>query len=219
MKQLFILLITAISFGSFAQNDVKITEESISYTIGAKNSIVVTIPHGQVDVVEKELKSEMKDWGGKYSSSKGEAQTLQSSVKKMFERKTFDSYAKVIQTGDEVKVAVAIDLGGAFMTSNQHASQFAEMKERLHKFAVTAAKASIKEEVKAEEKILSTFEKDQKSLEKDKESHLKDIEGYNKKIAESQAKIEENVILQTKKKEELKAQSEKIKALENLKFK
>ena len=56
MKQLFILLITAISFGSFAQNDVKITEESISYTIGAKNSIVVTIPYGQIDVVEKELK-------------------------------------------------------------------------------------------------------------------------------------------------------------------
>ena len=219
MKQLFILLITAISFGSFAQNDVKITEEMISYSVGSKNSIVVTIPYGKIDIVEKELKSEMKDWGGKYSSSKTEATTLQSSVKKMFDRKTFDSYAVVFTSGEDVKVAVAIDLGGAFMTSKEHASQFSEMKDRLHKVAVTAAKASIKEEVKAEEKILSTFEKDQKSLEKDKESHLKDIEGYKKKIAESQAKIEENVILQTKKKEELKAQSEKIKALENLKFK
>lgn len=219
MKQLFILLIVAFSFNSFAQNEVKVTEESISYSVGSKNSIVVTIPYGDQEVVEKELKNEMKDWGGKYSSSKGEAQTLQSSVKKMFERKTFDSYAKVIKTDDGVKVAVAVDLGGAFMTSSQHSSQFAEMKERLQKFAVTAAKASIKENMKAEEKILSGFEKEEKSLEKEKESHLKDIEDYKKKIADSQKKIEDNVILQTKKKEQIKDQSKKIKDLENIKIK
>lgn len=219
MKQLFILLIAAISFNSFAQNEVKVTEESISYSVGSKNSIVVTIPYGDQEVVEKELKSEMKDWGGKYSSSKGEAQTLQSSVKKMFERKTFDSYAKVIKTDDGIKVAVAVDLGGAFMTSSQHSAQFAEMKERLQKFAVTAAKASIKENMKAEEKILSNFEKEEKSLEKEKDSHLKDIEDYKKKIADSQKKIEDNVILQTKKKEQIKDQSKKIKDLENIKIK
>lgn len=219
MKQLFTLLITAISLGAFAQNDVKITEENISYSVGAKNSIVVTIPYGKVDIVEKELKSEMKDWGGKYNSSKNEYTTLQSSVKKMFERKTFDTYATIISSGDVVKVAVAVDLGGAFMTSKEHSTQFAEMKERLHKFAITAAKASIQDNMKAEEKILSTFEKDQKSLEKDKEGHLKDIEDYKKKIADSQTKIEENVVLQTKKKEEINAQSAKIKELENLKFK
>ena len=219
MKQLFILLIAAISFNSFAQNEVKVTEESISYSVGSKNSIVVTIPYGDQEVVEKELKNEMKDWGGKYSSSKGEAQTLQSSVKKMFERKTFDSYAKVIKTDDGIKVAVAVDLGGAFMTSSQHSAQFAEMKERLQKFAVTAAKASIKENMKAEEKILSSFEKEEKSLEKDKEGHLKDIEDYKKKIADSQKKIEDNVILQTKKKEQIKDQSKKIKDLENIKIK
>lgn len=219
MKQLFILLITAISFGTFAQNEVKVTEESISYSVGSKNSIVVTIPYGDQEVVEKELKNEMKDWGGKYSSSKGEAQTLQSSVKKMFERKTFDSYAKVIKTDDGIKVAVAVDLGGAFMTSSQHSAQFAEMKERLQKFAVTAAKESIKENMKAEEKILSNFEKEEKSLEKEKDSHLKDIEDYKKKIADSQKKIEDNVVLQTKKKEQIKDQSKKIKDLENIKIK
>lgn len=219
MKQLFTLLITAISFGSFAQNDVKITEESISYTIGAKNSIVVTIPYGQIDVVEKELKNEMKDWGGKYSSSKGEAQTLQSSVKKMFEKKTFDSYAKVIKSEDGVKVAVAIDLGGAFLTSKEHSSQFSEMKERLQKFAVKAAKASIQENLKVEGKILAGLEKEEKGLEKEKESHLKNIEDYKKKITDSQKKIEENVALQTKKKAEVKAQATKIKDLENLKVK
>ena len=58
MKQLFILLIAAISFNSFAQNEVKVTEESISYSVGSKNSIVVTIPYGDQEVVEKELKKQ-----------------------------------------------------------------------------------------------------------------------------------------------------------------
>ncbi len=219
MKQLFTLLITAISISAFAQKEVKVTEESISYSIGSKNSIVVTIPYGQEDIVEKELKNEMKDWGGKYSSSKGEAQTLQSSVKKMFESKTFDSYAKITKSEDGIKVAVAIDLGGAFLSSKEHSSQFSEMKERLQKFAVKAAKASIQENLKVEGKILAGLEKEEKGLEKEKESHLKNIEDYKKKITDSQKKIEENVALQTKKKAEVKAQATKIKDLENLKVK
>ena len=219
MKQLFTLLITAISLGAFAQNDVKITEESVSYSAGSKNSIVVTIPYGNYDVVVKELKSEMKSWGGKLKSSKTEYTTLQSSMKNFFERKTFDAYGKTIKNGDVVSVAVAIDLGGAFMTSSQHATQFTEMKEILRQFAIKAGKASLKDEIKVQEKVLAGYEKEQKSLEKEKESHLKEIEGYKKKIEESQKKIEDNVVLQTKKKEEVKTQSSKIKAMENLNLK
>lgn len=219
MKQLFILAITAISFSSFAQNQIKTSEESVAYSVGSRNSIIVTVPYGKADIVAKELKSEMKGWGGKMKAGKSESTTLQSSVKSMFERKTFDTYAKVITVDKEVKVAVAVDLGGAFMNSKDHPAQYAEMKARLETFAATAAKASVKDNVKAEEKILSTLEKEEKSLEKVKESHLKEIENYKKKIEESQKKIEDNIILQTKKKEEVKAQSERIKDLENLKFK
>jgi hypothetical protein len=219
MKQLFILAITAVSFGSFAQNEIKTTEESIPYSVGSKNSIVVTVPYGKADVVAKQLKYEMKDWGGKLKTSKTESTTFQSSVRNMFEKKTFDSFAKIITVDNEVRVAVAVDLGGAYMTSSQHPSQYGEMKERMEKFAVTAAKASVKDEVKKEQKILSTLEKDEKSLEKTKETHLKNIENCRKKIDENQKMIEENIVLQTKKKQEVKAQNAKIYDLENLKFK
>lgn len=219
MKQLFILALTAISFGSFAQNQIKTSEESVAYSVGSRNSIIVTVPYGKADIVAKELKKEMKDWGGKLKASKTESTTFQSSLKNMFERKTFDTYAKVITVDNEVKVAVAVDLGGAYMTSKDHPSQYGEMKVRLENFAATAAKASVKDNVKAEEKILSTLQKEEKSLEKVKESHLKEIESYKKKIEESQKKIEDNIVLQTKKKDEVKAQAAKIKALENLSFK
>lgn len=219
MKQLFTLLISVISLGAFAQNEVKITEEMYGYSVGSKNSIIVTVPYGTVDGVEKQLKSEMKSWGGKYSESKGEHKTLQSAVKKLFEGKTFDSYARVFTAGNEVKVAVAIDLGGAFLNSAEHSMQFNEMKERLYQFAVTAGKETVKGDLKAEEKILSTMEKEQKKLEKEKESLTKGIEDYKKKITENEKKIAENTALQNKRKEEIATQSLKIKDIEKTKIK
>lgn len=209
MKQLFTLLFTALSVGVFAQNEVKVSEDIYSYSIGAKNSIIVTVPHGRMDVVEKELKSEMKSWGGKYGSSKGEFKSTQASIKAMG-AKPFDGYAKIYMVGDVMKVAVAVDLGGAFMTSTQHTGQFNTMTERMRAFAVKASQESIGEELKLEQKALGGLEKQQKDLEKEKESMLKSIEDYKKKIAETEKKIEQNVIDQTKKKEEISKQTEKI---------
>lgn len=216
MKQLFTLLFTALSVGVFAQNEVKVSEDIYSYSIGAKNSIIVTVPHGRMDVVEKELKSEMKSWGGKYGSSKGESKLTQASMKAMGS-KPFDAYAKIYMVGDVMKVAVAIDLGGAFMTSTQHSSNFTTMTERLRAFAVKASQESIAEEMKIEQKMLGGLEKEHKDLEKEKENLLKSIEDYKKKIADTEKKIEENVSNQSKKKEEITKQTEKVGAIEKKK--
>lgn len=209
MKQLFTVLFTALGISAMAQNEIKISEDNQSFSVGSKNSIVVNIPYGKMDIIEKELKSEMKDWGGKYNSSKGEFTATQASAKFMGD-KPFDAYAKIIVSGDIIKVAVAIDLGGAFMSSGNHGTHFHAMKERMKAFALKAAKESVAEDLKTEQKILSGFEKDQKDLEKDKESLLKSIEDYKKKIADAEKKIEENVNNQSKKKEEIAKQTEKV---------
>ncbi len=209
MKQLFTLLLTVLSTGAFAQGEVKVTEENYSFSVGSKNSIIVTIPYGKMDIVEKELKNELKEWGGKFNSSKGEYTAMQATEKSMG-AKAFDAYARPFASGETVKVAVAIDLGGAYLSSNQHSAQFSAMKEKLKAFAVRAAKECVAEELKAEQKILAGFEKDQKDLEKDKETLLKSIEDYKKKISDAEKKIEENTTNQSKKKEEIAKQAEKI---------
>lgn len=209
MKQLITLLLTTLSAGVFAQGEVKVTEENYSFSVGSKNSIIVTIPYGKMDIVEKELKSELKDWGGKYNSSKGEYTTMQATIKSMG-AKAFDAYARPYASGETVKVAFAIDLGGAFLSSNQHSAQFTAMKEKIKDFAVRTARECVAEELKAEQKILSGFEKDQKDLEKDKESLLKSIEDYKKRISEAEKKIEENTTNQSKKKEEITRQAAKV---------
>lgn len=216
MKHTIAILFSVMSLFVFGQNEVRINEEQVSYSVGSKNSIVVNIPYANMDILEKELKSELKDWGGKYNSSKDEYTSTQASFKAMGD-KPFDVIARIIKSGETIKVAFAIDLGGAYVTSNQHQEQFNVMNDKIKAFAIRASKECVAEELKTEGKVLSSLEKDQKELEKDKESLLKSIDDYRKKIAEAEKKIEENVTNQSKKKVEIAKQAEKVKEIEKKK--
>jgi len=216
MKHLIASLFTLVGFALFAQNTVTVSEENTNFSVGSKNSIVVNIPYGSMDVIEKALKSELKDWDGKYNSSKGEYTSMQAKLKEMGD-KPFDAYAKIFTSGDVIKVAFAIDLGGAFMTSNQHSAQFNEMRAVVKKFAMETAKECVEEDLKAETKKLESAEKDQKDLEKEKENLLNSIDDYRKKINEAEKKIEENMTNQSNKKSEISAQAQKVKEIEKKK--
>lgn len=216
MKYLFTGLFALISFAILAQNTVSVSEENINFSVGSKNSIVVNIPHSNIDFVEKAIKKELKDWDGKYNSSKNEFTSVQAKLKEMGD-KPFDVYAKIISSGDNIKVAFAIDLGGAFLSSDQHASQFKEMREIIRKFALQTAKDCVEEEYKAESRKLENLEKDQKDLEKEKESLLNSIDEYRKRITEAEKKIEENMTNQSTKKSEISNQSQKVKEIEKKK--
>jgi len=181
---------SAIVSFSFAQ-EVKIEEKSVSFNSGSHNAIVVTIPYASKDVVEKELKSEMKDWGGKFESTKGEYIAMQTTMKAMGD-KHFDGYAKVIESGDVVQVAFAVDLGGAYLSSSEHGAQYKVIKDKAQKFGLKAADEGVALELAAEAKILKEMEKEKSDLEKSIESSKKDIEDYKKKIAEAEQKIKDN---------------------------
>lgn len=212
-----IALITATvatcSFTCYAQ-EISIKEEHVNFNNGSHNALVVTIPYGNKEVVEKELKSELKDWGGKYSSSKGEMTTSQSSFKAMGD-KMFDTYARMLDGNEKgIRVAFAIDLGGAYLQSGQHHTQFSAIKNRVEKFARKAAEESISGELDAEARVLKGMEKEKGEMEKSIESSKKDIEDYKKRIEDAEKRIRENETGISKKEEEIKAQNEKISAIE-----
>jgi hypothetical protein len=208
MKQLLLAATLLTATFSFAQ-EVKTSEESVSFSNGSHNAIVVTIPYANKEVVEKELKSEMKDWGGKHNSSKGEHTAIQASMKAMGS-KPFDGYAKIIENGDVIKVAFAVDLGGAYMDSRQHGAQYKVIQERAKKFATKTATTGVENELAAEAKILKEMEKDKSDLEKSIESSKKDIEDYKKRIEEAEQKIKDNESALSKKGEEITIQTTKI---------
>ena len=82
MKQITLLATTLFTTFVFSQ-EIKTSSDKISFSHGSFDAIVVTIPFGNKDIIEKELKSEMKDWGGKYNSSKGEYTAKEAKMKAM----------------------------------------------------------------------------------------------------------------------------------------
>lgn len=220
MKLVLSALFVAITFGLVAQKkEVSLKEELYSFSVGSKNAITVTLPDSKKDVVNKVLTKEIKSWGGKMKNDKTEITTLQSVDKKIFDGKAFDTYTRIYQDGQDTKISVAVDLGGAFMTSAEHPAVFDQFKEKLYKFALNAGEASIAQEVKAEEKMLKTMNKDLKSLDKTDDKYQKEIDKLNKQIEQARQDKEANKVQIETKKKEIKEQEEKIKGMKKTKVK
>lgn len=216
MKSITLIAAIAATTFFYAQ-EVRTTEENVAFSNGSHNAIVVTVPYGKKEIVEKELKSEMKDWGGKYNSSKGEMTTVGSSSKAIGE-KPYDGYAKIISdNATEVKVAFAVDLGGAYLNSSQHGTQYSAVLARVKQFAVRAAGESVEAEMDAEAKVLKTMEGDQSDLQKSIENSREDIEECKKRIADAEQKIRENEAAVARKGDEIAAQKDKIGTIEKKK--
>ena len=186
-----ILTITALLFtiGSFAQ--VKVTEKNVSID-GSKNGFYIELPYGDQKSIEKSLKDELKSWKGKFSESKGIMKVDDGKRKDMGEN-TFDTYGKVEEKTDGgANVSISIDLGGAYLNSSEHSSQFKIMESVLQKWGVKAAKTFVDGEIKTEEKRLKERQKSLAEQEKLQEKLEKEIEDYKKKITEDEKLIEES---------------------------
>lgn len=209
MKKVISILFVLFTGLNFAQ-EVRVNEGSYSFSFGSKNAILISIPLGNKDMIEKDLRSEMKDWGGKFSSTKNEMSVTQAKSKFMGE-KPFDAFSAINANKDgSIEIAVAIDLGGAFMNSKDHAEQYKAMSAKLKAFAIKASMESVAEELKEQEKVLEKLQKEQRDLEKDKKDLESDIESYKKKIAEAESKIKENEKNQETKKQEIVSQEKVV---------
>lgn len=214
MKQLTLVVATLLTTWAMSQ-EVKTSNEKVSFSHGSFDAIVVTIPYANKEVVEKELKSEMKDWGGKYNSSKGEYTAKEAKMKAMGD-KYFDGYAKIIESGSEIKVAFAVDLGGAYLNHREHGSQHHEIENRAKKFGQTASRESVNGMIELETKALKKLTGEKEDLLKDIEDSKKDIENYKKKIAEEEQKIKDNEAAAQKKEGEIGTQTTKLGEVEGL---
>lgn len=216
MKTIF-TLITAVSlsFQVAAQNKIQVSESSESFSTGKQNALVVTIFEHNKDDVEKAVKKLLsKDWSGSVKQ-KTESFGDDCSIKKMG-KNTFDAYVVCTQDGNNVKVAFAIDLGGAYLNSGDHKEQFQIMKGLIHEFAVEQTKEAIGNVVKTEEKKLKDLEKEKETFEGNVKSLKKDIEDYKSKITKAESDIKEN---EKKTEDKTKEIGEQSKVVEELKKK
>ena len=209
MRTLFLIVGMCCSFSVLFGQEVKMTDEAVSFSMGVKNAIVANIPFGKREAVEKQLKSELKSWKGKVVVVGDEYQVVQGK-NKIFGESHVNVYAKIIETVDEIKVAFVVDKGGRFMTNIEDPVEYKAVWEKVKKFGASSASASIALAVDADSKILKSMEKEEKKIKSEIESSKKDIENSQKKIEQYQKKIDVKQQELTKKQEEIKAQNLQI---------
>lgn len=210
MKKIFTLMaMLGFAVSTIAQK-IEVRESSENIGGGNNNALTVTIVAKDKDDVQDAMRSFFKDLNGKTSSSKGEYKGDDCKIKAMGEN-TFDIYGKVEEVkGEGFKMIIAVDLGGAFMSSSQHKDQFKIIKEKVYELAVKIQKDAIGHDLKDAEKLLEKMEDKQKDLEKDKKNLEEDIEDYKKKIKDAEEKIKENTSEQEKQKEQIGEQKKVV---------
>lgn len=205
-----LILLSAITilwvFPSFSQTEINVMEASESFESGSHNSLTVLIPQASIDDVEKGWKKILKDFSPDKISVKKEIFADNATIKEI-SANTMDIYAKAVQEEETVvKLIVAFDLGGAFLSSSQHGAQYDAAKKIVYNFAVQTTKEALKGLQKEAEKVLKEKEKEKEDLVDENESLHKNIEDYKKKIEEAEKDIEENVKLQETKQKEIEDQ-------------
>lgn len=213
MKKIFLMLFVITTVTCFGQRKIKIHEEREKIANGTNNALVATIYESTPDAIEKSWKQLMKGYDAKVSNKK-EIFADDALIKDMSVN-TCDIYAFTRKINDdETELVVAVDLGGAYLSSSEHSSKYKIMEKILKDFAVEASSDAIKEKLKSSQKVLDVLTKDNDNLIRDKEHLEKQIEDYKQKIADNEKSIEKNTSQQADKQKEIENQKTIIQEIE-----
>ncbi len=212
MKKQILTIAIAVSSLQFFAQDVKVRESNESFSNGGHNALSVTLYVTDVNMVEKEWKSQMKDFGYDKSSEKSNEYFFDNVIMKQLGNNTLDVFSKVTEQKAEktVTLTAAFDLGGAYLSSSEHREKFEYVKKVMHDFAVKITKEAIDDEIKDASKVLSNIQSKQASLEKDNKGLADDITNYNQKIKKANEQIEQNKQDIETKKSEVTAQQKVV---------
>jgi peptidoglycan hydrolase CwlO-like protein len=128
-----------------------------------------------------------------------------------------DIYARFEENKQEktVRMMVAYNLGGAYLTSTLDANKYAAAEKMVRDFAVETTKAPLILKVKDAEKVLGKMEGDRDGIEKDIKNLRSDIENYRDKISKAEKDITKAEDELSKKKSEIDGQRINIQLLNN----
>ena len=199
MKTLFYLLLILFATTAFCQNySIQITESNEAIGVGKNNAMVVNVFENDLDKVEKEWKNTIKNYKNEKTNLHHHSLFADNVVINEISTGTVDIYTNFIEKKDNKSVGmiVAFDLGGVYMSSNQHGDKFLAAKKIVYDFAVKVTKAALDEQLSVENKKLEKLLEKKDDLEKDKinmNSRIEEDRDRIKKAQEDIAKNEENL--------------------------
>jgi len=210
-KSIAIVLFAGLSSALLAQK-IRVSESHENIGGASHNALIVSVYEVDAKDVEKEWKSQMKGYGAKVSNNNGEWYGNNAVIKELG-KKTIDIYARVEDKKDEVKLIVAFDLGGAWLTSSDQKDQYKQAETILHDFAFKLTKESIDNQVKNQQKALDKLTGQQKDLVKQNTNLNNEVSDYQNRIKKDQDAIEKNKKDQEEKQKDIEKQQKVVEEL------
>ncbi|MCE3226905.1 MAG: hypothetical protein K0S32_1456 [Bacteroidetes bacterium] len=190
MQKLFTLSLAVATTFCFGQS-VSVRETNEKFSTGNQSAVGTTILENNADDVINEWKKVLKDF--KYEKVKDKDNEVfgDNILIKDWGNNPVDFYTKFEEDkkAKTVKMAVAVDLGGTYLTSAGDKEKYKFVEKMVKDFAIKMTKAPMEEAVRAAEKTLGKLEDDQKDLEKDKKNLQEDIVNYKNKITKAEKDI------------------------------
>jgi hypothetical protein len=204
MKHFLFFILFLTSVGLSAQDA---TEKKVSMSLGPQNAYFVEIPGADKGMAEKTLYEFVKEYGKMKENGKAKEHYLMATkIPVINGTSPLDMYAKFEEGKGMTTTYVWVDLGGAFVNSTDHASQSKALAQFMRDYFYAVRKKVVTEELKKEEKNLSSLEKDLKKLKEKNDDYHKEIEKAKQKIIEAEANIEKNLVDQENKGKEIDTQ-------------
>jgi hypothetical protein len=211
MHRISIIALLGLSCAA-VQAQVTVKESAKSIAGASNNTLNVMIKGGDTKALAKEVQRFMKDMGCKVNENKDGTLFGDDCEVKAMGPNTFDMHGRLDPIpGEGVDVVLAIDLGGAFLSSAAHPERFAPAREMVYRFAVEKTRDVIGQDIKKVEGVIAEKEKEQARLEADRAKLQKDLEELNARIAAAETAI-------IGKKAEIQLQREQITSLEKKRY-
>lgn len=211
MKKKLLFAGLILSFFSLNLAYAQISEKEANMSLGPQNAFEMTIDCDNVDKVEKLWKNFGKDFG-KYKKNRKSSELYgeEIKIKRVNGKDAFDAYIRVDEYGDQSRITFWFDMGDGFLSSDKNPEVYGKMMKLLSEFEMDAHKTLIEEELKAEGKMLTRYEKDLKQLHNENDRYHDQIEKAKETIAKMEENIDTNLKDQKDKQLEIEIQKESI---------
>ena len=209
MKYLFFLL----AFAGLTGADAQIGTVQKTMSTGTNTALSLQISNADAKMVTKLWSDYLKDNYGaktKFDRKEKEYQTLGVSAPALGSGRNVDLYSVIEDAREGSMLYFWINTGDGYVEPTAYPDQYLEAQRVLTDFQLVARRASIENEVAAEESQLQDLEKELKKLEDEQRKLERDIKKAEETIRQARADIEKSVKAQADQVEAIRKQQEVI---------
>ena len=198
----------SVAFNSNAQQTFVVNEIYAYMSKGQNTGFEIPLQDAKPEDTINSFKKFISKYKGKFvsPSKKSPEGFIDNALIKEVSANTVDMYFTSQATEYGSKLIVFVDLGGAFLGSQNQAMGFGAMQNILKEFARQQAVTVSEEQVKVEEKALKVLESDLKKLNDEKADYIKDIEKAKALIAQREQDLVNNATNQGTKTQQIEIQ-------------